>query len=404
MKVFLAGLSLILILGTDAFGSENLADAIVGGDVELKFRYRFEYVDQDGFDESAKASTLLTRLNYQTREWQGLSFLIEVDNVSEFIFDNFNSGAGTTSAERATRFPVVADPDGTEFNQVWLQYAFTENFSTKIGRQRILLDNQRFVGGVGWRQNEQTYDGVSVTAKAGIGRLFLAYVYNVNRIFGDKVPAGDHDQNTVLTNFSLPLNEQLKATAYYYGIDNNDAPGFSTRTVGLYLSGEHPLGENMFNWRVEWANQSDNSNNPVDFNSNYFRLHSGMVFSGIKLEAGLELLEGDRLNSGTAFRTPLATLHAFNGRADQFLVTPDDGLQDLSLGISGQFSAFKWDVVAHHFSAEASGRNFGWELDASLRRNFYKRYSLLLQGAFFDADDAAFNDTTKLWLMLTAVF
>jgi hypothetical protein len=56
---------------------------------------------------------------------------------------------------------VVADPEGTEVNQVWVGY---EKYDTnvKFGRQTFTLDNHRFIGNVIWRQNEQTYDAVSL--------------------------------------------------------------------------------------------------------------------------------------------------------------------------------------------------------------------------------------------------
>ena len=47
---------------------------------------------------------------------------------------------------------MVADPDGTEINQALLRYDHTKG-NAVVGRQRINLDNQRFIGSVAWRQN-----------------------------------------------------------------------------------------------------------------------------------------------------------------------------------------------------------------------------------------------------------
>lgn len=380
---------------------DSLDDAIQEGDFSLSFRYRYEFVDQDGFSDNAEASTLLSRLTYQMREWHGWQFSVEVDNVTGFLFQDFNSGAGSSNPARA-RFPVVADPDGTEVNQAWLNYDFSERAGLRFGRQRIVLDNQRFIGGVAWRQNEQTYDALSLTAKpGGDGELFVAYVFNVNRIFGNTVPAGDHDQDTVLAHYHWPLTEAVDFTGYFYSIANNDAPGFSTQTAGLLASGDHRVEPYVLSWRLEWAHQTDHSNNPVDYSANYWRLDGGVGWRGVRLYSGWEVLEGDRSRSGAAFRTPLATLHAFNGWADQFLTTPDDGLQDWFVGVSGKTHGFEWNVIWHDLSARSGGREFGWELDASLSRQFNKRVGLLLKAAFFDAEDAAFVDTNKLWLMLS---
>ncbi len=396
--------TLLMCSSVSILAENSLDDAIQNGDIGLDLRYRYEFVDQDSFDENAEASTLLARVNYRMQEWHGWQFFLEVDGVAEFLFEDFNSGAGTSGPERSI-FPVVADPDGIELNQAWLDYRFNSDTNARFGRQRIVLDNQRFIGGVAWRQNEQTYDAISLNAKpVGEGELFLAYVFNVNRIFGDSVPAGDHDQDTVLAHYQWPLNPQIKLTGYYYDIANNDAPAFSTRTFGIRAGGDHDWGRYQISWGAEAANQADNSNNPVDYTANYLRLDAGFGFEWAKLYGGLEVLEGDDASSGAAFRTPLATLHAFNGWADQFLVTPDDGIEDWFIGISGKLDVYRWNVIWHDFSAESGGRDFGSELDASLSRKFGKHFGLLLKAAFFDADDVAFTDTTRFWLMLTAKF
>ena len=168
----------------------SLAAAITSGEATLGLRYRYEFVDQDSFSDNANASTLRLRLNYTTGEWNDWTGLVEFDQVMEVLLDDFNSGAGSSSPSR-DRFPVVADPSGSDLNQLYLQFAPDEDWRTRLGRQRINLDDQRFVGGVGWRQNEQTYDGASVQYKGFEDTtIFYSYVGNVNRIFGSDVPAG----------------------------------------------------------------------------------------------------------------------------------------------------------------------------------------------------------------------
>ena len=78
----------------------GLADAITGGDADLSFRYRYEFVDEEGFDDNANASTLRTRLNFETKPWRGWSGLLELDHVLEVLVKDFNSGAGTSGAAR----------------------------------------------------------------------------------------------------------------------------------------------------------------------------------------------------------------------------------------------------------------------------------------------------------------
>ena len=50
-------------------------------------------------------------------------------------------------------------------------------------RQRLQLDNQRFIGNVGWRQNEQTFDALRGQAKAGPFALDLAYATAMREVW-----------------------------------------------------------------------------------------------------------------------------------------------------------------------------------------------------------------------------
>ena len=327
--------------------------------------------------------------------------MLEFDHVLTVAVDDYNSAQGTSSPRR-NRYPVVADPNGADLNQLYVEYAPDDDWLVRLGRQRILLDDQRYVGGVGWRQNEQTYDALSVRYD-GLRdtKIFYSYVDNANRIFGSDVRAGDHEQNTHLLNVDIGFAENWNAIGYAYLIDNDDAPAFSTNTFGVRLNGTIKFGEQALAVLGDIATQSDTGNNPASFDTEYLRLQAIWKRQALSAGLGFESLGSD---SGQGFRTPLATLHAFNGWADAFLATPPAGLDDLYLRLG--YSVQKWNLllVYHDFSAETGGGDYGSEIDLSANRRFGDRYSLLLKAASFDADDAAFVDTTKVWIMLTASF
>ena len=382
--------------------ADTVSDAFKEGDWGLSFRYRLELVDQDPFSKDAIASTLRTRLNYQTLEWQGLSMFVEFDYVAELLADDYNEGAG--NSPNRGRFPVVADPVGDDWNQVYLQYK-SGNSQFRAGRQRIILDNARFIGNVGWRQNPQTYDALSFANKSEKGVQFtLAYINNVNRIFGDDVAAGDHQHSSTLANISKNFEGAGKMTAYWYDIDNEDVAGFSNTTWGLRFSGSRPVNERKLGYTFEYASQQDNANNPTPYEANYYRIDLSIGIGAATLYAGFESLEGDHLRAGQAFRTPLATLHAFNGWADKFLATPAAGLDDSFFGAKGKVGAWSWNILYHDFSAQSGFADFGSEIDAAFSRKIGDKWGLLLKAASFDADSPAYGDTTKLWVQVTAGF
>ncbi len=370
------------------------------GAAGLSLRYRAEVVNDDGLDKDALASTALLRLNYETHAWQSWHGFVEFDYVAEVGSDSFNSGAGTSSARRS-RYPVVADPNGADLNQAYVQRRVGEGGALRIGRQRILLDNQRFVGGVGWRQNEQTFDALSVAWPVSERfKGFYAYVNNVNRIFGNDVAAGDHKNATHLLEGRWSLTPGA-LTGYAYLIDNDDVPGFSTQTLGLSWGGKTALGGHALSYRAQYARQDDYANNPVSYNADYWRLDGTLRLASVNLGLAYEVLGAGGV-SGAAFATPLATLYPFNGWTDRFLATPANGLQDIFVTVSGKLGKVGWTVVGHDFQADRGGADYGRELAVSFATKLgaQNQYSLLLRAATFNGK-SSFTDITKTWLMFS---
>lgn len=380
-------------------GAAGFADALASGEAAIAFRYRYEFVDDDNFGENANASTLRLRLNYETGTWSRWSGIVEFDYTFELLLKDFNSGAGTSGADRDV-YPVVADPEGPDLNQVFLQFAPDEDWRIRLGRQRILLDDERFVGGVGWRQNEQTYDGLSLRYD-GWERtsVFYSYVANVATIFGSSVPAGSNEQNTHLLNANIELSRDWRVIGYAYLIDNDDVPSFSTNTFGIRAEGAVPVGGGRLALLGEAASQSDAGNAPADFDADYLRAQVLWQDDSLSAGIGFESLGSD---NGQGFRTPLATLHAFNGWADRFLSTPSAGLDDFYLRAGFDAGAWKLLGVWHDFRAETGNTDFGRELDFSASRSFGELFGVLVKLAVFDGD--ALEDDTKFWLMVTAQF
>jgi hypothetical protein len=67
------------------------------------------------------------------------------------------------SAQQQYRLFNGCRPQKSELNQLWISYAGIPDTVIKGGRQRIKLDDDRFIGNVGWRQMETTFDSVLVT-------------------------------------------------------------------------------------------------------------------------------------------------------------------------------------------------------------------------------------------------
>jgi len=395
--------TLLAAISSPATAADSLGGAFTEGKFGYSFRWRLENVDQDPLPHDATAIPLRARINFHTADLSGFSAKAEFDYVFNFGVDNFNAGGGNTP--NPPGYPVIADPGGEDLNQLFVQYKTESGHQLRLGRQRIIYDNARFVGNVGWRQNEQTYDSFSYSLTPGSAfQVNYSYVDNVNRIFGDEVNAGDHAQNTHLLNASFKFDNAAKLTAYYYDIDNEDVAGLSNVTYGVRFSGKTSNDGPKFGYTLEYAKQNDNADNPVDYSADYWRADLSLGLNWATIYAGYEVLGGDKILPGQAFRTPLATLHAFNGWADKFLTTPDAGLNDAFIGAKGKLGKWAWNVLYHDFSAQSGPGSFGTELDGFIKRKFKERYGILFKAAFFDSDSPAYGDTNKFWVQLTADF
>lgn len=396
--------ALITSIAGQIQAADTVKEMFTQGKGTLAIRYRLESVDQDNFEEDATASTVRLRLNFKTADWKGWGLFAEYDFVETIGWDDYNAGAGNTPDKG--NYPVVADPTGADLNQAYISWKPADGSEIRAGRQRIIYDNARFVGNVGWRQNPQTYDAVSYhfTNKSGIDLQF-AYIGHVNRIFGIDVPAGDHSVDAWTGNVAKSWPGIGKLTAYYYEIDNEDAAAFSTGTFGLRLNGKREVGSTTLAYTLEYADQKDAAANPVDFSASYWRFDLAASIGKVTPYIAYESLGGDDTRGGAAFRTPLATLHAFNGWADKFLATPASGLNDAMIGLKGKAGKWSWNLVYHDFEAESGDAKFGTELDASAATKFAEHYGVLFKVASFDASkSSSLDDTVKFWVQLTASF
>lgn len=385
---------------------EGAGDFIREGKAGLELRYRFENVEQDDKPETADASTLRIRLDLTSGEVRGFSGFLELDHVEAIgnvHYDDTRNGR--------IEYPVVADPEGTDLNQAWLQYRGAKETVLRLGRQKIAIGNERFVGPVGWRQNEQSFDAIRLDTHAVPGAaITYAWVDRVQRIFGpdEGVPPAELASNSHLLDARITSLPVGALALYGYHLDFRNAPQLSADTVGARYDGEHALGSALkFGWALEYAVQQDAGDNAADVDANYQLVELKALFEVAGITLGREVLSGERgtfdAATNPAFQTPLATLHPFQGWADKFTTTPPAGIVDAYLGASLKLAGWKGQAVWHEFSAEASGAEYGSELDLVVSRRFAERYEFLAKYADYSADDL-FTDTRRFWVQVSAAF
>ncbi|WP_022684239.1 alginate export family protein [Sphingobium bisphenolivorans] len=413
--------SVYLSLSASALAAAAAAPALAQ-DIVFKpiveARLRYETVDQQGFGRDADAVTMRVRAGGEISSGP-FAFLAEAEGTLA-IDESYNSGVN-----RKSLYPVIPDPETVEANRVQIQYR-TKPLVVTLGRQRINLDDQRFVGSVAWRQNEQTFDAVRVEYM-GIKdlKLDLTYAISARTIWGVDgskflTPARPTqiDGDDIFGNLSYKTKYGT-LTGFAYLIDEDEGvPALlrnSSQTYGARFAGALPLAKKVkLSYLASYARQSDYAKNPVDYEADYAAAELGLDISAIKLTAGYELLGSDASASGFAggfaFQTPFATLHKFNGWADKFLTTPGTGLQDYYGGIAytvpkvGKAGPLVASFTFHRFSSDRLSIHYGDEYDAQVTLKLNKRLSALVKYADYQregiASYAGDADTKKFWAQI----
>jgi len=420
---------LALVCSTMAAHAElPLAGIIAQGRPVIDLRARYETVTDNSKALDANVNTIRARLGYDTGYWNSFQLGFDFDQI-------WTVGGATYNSTRngKTTYPTVADPSMTALNRLTLTYA--SDFDTKftIGRQRLLIGNQRYVGNAGWRQHEQTYDSLSAVNTSITDLTFTyAYLYRVNRVNGPAIPVPSNTAAAATGQANYFKSDSHVMDAVYIGVDNLrlegyaflldfSAPGYATsaaqQTATSRLSTATYGGRADYNFPVtedigakltgEFAHQTNYANNPLSISLNYFLGEASASYMGVTGLVGYEVLEG---NGTIGFATPLATLHIFNGWADMFLTTPANGLKDFyvraSYALPADFLEMRslTGILSYHdFTTDNLSAGIGSEWDASLELAVDANASVLAKYATYQGSGVAFGgfpDRSIFWLQL----
>lgn len=366
-----------------ASGDDPFIRGIKQGKLLLDVRMRYETVD-DHINDDAEGLTVRTRLGYETAPMGGFRLLGEfTDTRSLFGLNDY--------APEQPGYATIADPGNTELNRAVVSYEGWKMAWLGVGRQRIILDNARWVGNVGWRQKEQTYDAGSVDLTFG-GGWKLSYDY-LERVQGI-TPAFNADVSDHLVNLSYGGWRAGTLTAYGYLLEDDDSDD-ERNTYGLRFSGSTGSGALKWLYTAEYAHQTFDPGAGGSYGMDYYTLQGGIGFKAVTIQLAYEVLGSD--GGEQALQTPLATKFAFNGWADLFLTTPADGLRDAFVSLGANWLGLNWQAIYHDFRADDGGGRYGDEVDLHISKAFGKHYQLGAKYARYDAEDFK-KDRDKFWL------
>lgn len=385
-----------------AQGAASLSEAITGGKLLLNLRPRYEHVEQDGKTEDADVYTLRTLLGWQTADYLGFRATAQVIDVGR-------SGSRYNDTKNGkTQYPVVADPDNTDINQLYLDYAGLPDTGVRLGKQSIKLDNVRFIGNVEFRQVMQVFTGVTVENKSlEKTTLYAGHLARLKNIFGDQkeikleILHGAYEWS--------PGNLVVGYGYFYDQVQPASASNLSSQTVGLRADGAYALSDKLkLLYTAEYATQKDYANGGSQIDAEYGHAGVGLGWPSFYARLDYEMLSSN--NGLYGFQTPLGTNHLFQGWADLFLTTPVQGIRDTFVTVGGAVGKAKWSAEYHDIKSDFGGIRFGDELDVGVTVPFRKDLAGKIEYASFREDDllspasARKRDTDKIWITFTYTF
>lgn len=398
-------------MAEDTVEASSLSEAITDGKFKADFRLRYENVNQDGKSETGEAFTLRSLIGYETKAFHGFSVNAEVYGVSPFN-DHYNDIKKGNPTNSRKIYPAIADPEDYDFHQLYLQWANTEN-TVKLGRQGMILDNWRFVGDVRFRQNWAVFNGLSFMNKSLPNTTInLAHYEQVKQ-----VTTIIEDADIEIANVKYAITTTTSVTGYGYLIDWNgrSLEPTSTQTYGARLDGNQKLNDSLkVLYTAEYAKQDDYKEGSDLIDNYYYRVGAGAGYGDWFVRVDQEKLSSNTDNK--AFQTPLGTNHLFQGWADVFLTTPNEGIEDTMIIAGGKLMGATIKTEYHWINSDrnfakvggGTGDKYGTEFDLGVYYKFTKEISGSLEYANFKEDDEYKNtasrkrDIEKIWL--TAIY
>lgn len=416
------------------------------GVTNFEFRPRYEVVQQQG-KQDAQAVTARVLAGYTTPQAGGFGATLELIGVA--AADTATYGVPVEPLPRVSNpaYASILDPVASNFNQAYVSYDGFAHTRILAGRQMIELDDQRFVGNVGFRQNMQTYDGLSVVNHPQSDfRVMAAYLFGEKNVLNQEVNMNTFLAEADWTRYAVA---HIDVFGYWYGnqenaggstVSGNDAilpgaalcgagPGSAnslvdpqacnSATLGMRLHGDIPLADAwQASYVAEYARQNswDGGYSAIGNDFDHFdgTLHWGTMYASADY-----MLMGANANGTYGFQTPMATKHAFNGWAEMFLTTPKEGLRS-NYATVGDQNVYGFDVLVRYyrFATDYQGTDLGHEWDWSIGHPLARNVDFVVQLADFTVNasgaasyadlqpgkPAGLENTTAMWAMLTAKF
>jgi hypothetical protein len=352
----------------------------------------------------------------------GFSAFVEMENVSQRPTAGNVLRSGRPATARRSR-TVIADPPGHRGQpsvrpiQDGLDRRLRHlSLDIQAGRQRIVLDDARFIGNVGWRQFEQTYDAASLRTNARyryrhrLLRLRMGRPAHL-RPRRSRTPTPTRTCVHVAYDASRPSSPGHVRSSYLLDFEERRSPQNSSDTLRRPPH-RRPLArrrdsdaDTLRRLRTDLRPPDRRRRQPHRVRRRLpCRPASASARESLgHLVAGYQLLGSDDGRTSPSASPSERTISS-KGFADNFLVTPNAGLQDLYIGVGADLLwGVRGAITYHEFWTDQGGDDLGEEIDLVATKQITPTWSILVKAAFYDGDNGQ-PDTTRFWAQTTFKF
>ncbi|MBL8516770.1 MAG: alginate export family protein [Betaproteobacteria bacterium] len=378
----------------------TFADALRNGRFEAQVRPRLNRIHEARKPERADAVTARVIAGWKSAPFHGLRLAAELIHSDRIGPRRFNDNPREVSP-----YPLLPDPRFSGINQAWVDWS-GEFANIRIGRQRLRLDNERFVSDNDFRQVPQMFTGAALRGRLGAEAEWRAGRFT--RLRGTRGVESDIKLSFAQAAWNPAPGQALLGYLMWYepppGGGQTGATNNAHRVAGARWQGQvKTSGGGSWLYHLEAARQSAHAGGDSVISADYLRVGGGWAAGAARGEWVVRLdHEVKGSNTGRyGLQTPLTDLYAYNGWALQFVTTPREGLRDTWITVKKPLGPVDVFGEVHRFRADAGGANLGRELDLGL---IWRVPAWLGDDARLIAQTARYrqpgNDVTKLWVAL----
>ena len=296
--------------------------------LSAQLRPRFEYRNgaykpiQDG-----EAPAILTnnrvRLNFDYKHTDRLHLYISLQNVNVW--------------GQAQQIQAVDRTGGMSVFEAYAEFPLVNTLSAKVGRQMIVLDDDRIFGSLDWHPAGRSHDAMNLNwtpSEKLTLRGFFAYnqsgstttpTLNVNTPSGQNFTPGlgqDYQHLQALhAHYSISEAHQLSLLFANLGYRTDDSADQNMQTFGAHYTGK----SNQLSYGASAYMQTGKNAGGTEKSAYMFAVNAGYKFSPIfGLTAGVDYLSGnasdDTSGKDKKFNPFSGTNHKFYGFMDYYYV------------------------------------------------------------------------------------